>query len=145
VADVDTSDDPKPERTWRTHPLPKRLALIAIVALGLWLWKATEVKPRRVFFQLEGTGWSSVRAIDVQVSDPDGDEQHVRKRVEQFFPQGPPAEVLFILEDLPEGTYPTQLFVKVEGREPRVRLDERLTVGESDAIVHKLRLPATSR
>lgn len=130
-----------PRRGWRTHPLPKRLALIAIVALGLWLWKATELPERQLIFQFTGDGWSSVRAVDLQVVD---DEEHILKREERFFANGPPPEVTFKMR-LPEGTFRALLFVKVDGREPRVRLEERLTVGEGEVIVRQLRLPAASR
>ncbi|WP_171437349.1 hypothetical protein [Corallococcus exercitus] len=130
-----------PRRTWRTHPLIKRLALIAIVAVGLWLWKATDLPERQIIFQLTGDGWSSARALDLQVLD---DEEHILKREERFFANGPPPEVTFKMR-LPEGTFRALLFVKVEGREQRVRLEERLTVGEGEAIVRQPRLPATSR
>ncbi|RKH54713.1 hypothetical protein [Corallococcus aberystwythensis] len=130
-----------PRRTWRTHPLIKRLALIAIVAVGLWLWKATDLPERQIILQLTGDGWSSARALDLQVLD---DEEHILKREELFFANGPPPEVTFKMR-LPEGTFRALLFVKVEGREPRVRVEERLTVGEGEAIVRQPRLPAASR
>ncbi|WP_199732960.1 MULTISPECIES: hypothetical protein [Corallococcus] len=132
---------PKPRGTWRTHPLPKRLALIAIVAVGLWLWKATDVPERQLILQLDGAGWSDVRAMDLQVLDP---EEHILKREERFFTSGPPPEVTFKM-NLPEGTFRTLLFLKMRDSEQRVRLEERVSVGEGEAIVRQLRLPATSR
>ncbi|WP_255442500.1 MULTISPECIES: hypothetical protein [Corallococcus] len=131
----------KPRAGWRTHPLPKRLALIAIVAVGLWLWRATDVPERQLILQLDGEGWSRARAMDLQVVDP---EEHILKREERFFASGPPPEVTFKV-GLPQGSFRMRLFVKVEGQEPRVRLEEPLTVGEGEAIVRQLRLPATSR
>ncbi|RKG68488.1 hypothetical protein D7W79_34090 [Corallococcus exercitus] len=117
--------------------MPKRLALIAIVAVGLWLWKATDLPERQLIFQLTGDGWSGVRAVDLQVLD---DEEHILKREERFFANGPPPEVTFKMR-LPEGTFRTLLFVKVEGREKRDVVRGRLMVGESTAIVVPLRLP----
>ncbi|WP_208719298.1 hypothetical protein [Corallococcus sicarius] len=131
----------KPREGWRTHPLPKRLALIAIVAVGLWLWKATDVPERQLILQLDGAGWSDVRAMDLQVVDS---EEQILKREERFFTNGPPPEVTFKVP-LPEGTFRTRVFLKVQGREQRVRLEERVSVGEGEAIVRQLRLPASSR
>ncbi|RKG82656.1 hypothetical protein D7V88_24990 [Corallococcus terminator] len=131
----------KPRGAWRTHPLPKRLALIAIVAVGLWLWKATDVPERQLILQLDGAGWSDVRAMDLQVLDP---EERILKREERFFTSGPPPEVTFKM-NLPEGTFRTLLFLKMRDSEQRVRLEERVSVGEGEAIVRQLRLPATSR
>ncbi|WP_404373268.1 hypothetical protein ACIHQR_19000 [Corallococcus coralloides] len=130
-----------PRRTWRTHPLPKRLALIAIVALGLWLWRVTDVPERQLIYRLEGDGWGDVRAVDLQVLDS---EEHIVKREERFFADGPPLEVTFKV-DLPEGTFRTLLFLQVDGREKRDVIRGRLMVGEAKAIVVPLRLPAASR
>ncbi|AFE05690.1 hypothetical protein COCOR_04184 [Corallococcus coralloides DSM 2259] len=130
-----------PRRTWRTHPLPKRLALIAIVALGLWLWKVTDVPERQLIYRLEGDDWGDVRAMDLQVLDS---EEHIVKREERFFADGPPMEVTFKV-DLPEGTFRTLLFLQVEGREKRDVVRGRLMVGEAQAIVVPLRLPGPSR
>lgn len=132
----------KPRRSWRTHPLPKRLALIAIVALGLWLWKVTDVPERQLIYRLEGDDWSDVRAMDLQVVDPK--DEHIVKREERFFAEGPPMEVTFKV-DLPEGTFQTLLFLQVEGREKRDVIRGRLMVGEAKAIVIPLRLPNPGR
>jgi hypothetical protein len=132
----------KPRSTWRTHPLPKRLALIAIVAVGLWLWKATDLPERQLIYRLEGDDWGDVRAMDLQVLDPEDD--HIVKREERFFADGPTPEVTFKV-DLPEGTFRTLLFLQVEGRARRDVVRGRLTVGESNAIVIPLRVPAASR
>ena len=131
----------KPREGWRAHPLPKRLALIAIVAVGLWLWKATDVPERQLILQLDGAGWSDGRAMDLQVVDA---EEQILKREERFFANGPPPEVTFKMP-LPEGTFRARMFLKVQGREQRVRLEERVSVGEGEAIVRQLRLPASSR
>ncbi|CAM3775970.1 hypothetical protein [Corallococcus soli] len=131
----------KPREGWRTHPLPKRLVLIAIVAVGLWLWKVTDVPERQLILQLEGPGWSDVRAMDLQVVDS---EERILKREERFFADGPPPEVTF-KASLPEGTFQTLLLLKVRDREQWLPLRGRLAVGEKEAIVHSLRLPDTRR
>lgn len=41
-------------RTWRTHPLAKRLPVLLLVALGLWLWQTTGTPTRELVWQLDG-------------------------------------------------------------------------------------------
>ncbi|WP_371876594.1 hypothetical protein, partial [Pyxidicoccus fallax] len=133
---------PVPDRRgWRSHPLAKRLPVLLLAALGFWLWRTTGTPERELRLQFEGPGWSAVRAMDLQVLDEEG---KVLKREERFFASGPPPEVT-VEVDLPEGTWRTWLFVKLEGREERVRLDESLQVGEDRYIVRQLRLPPSGR
>jgi hypothetical protein len=133
---------PAPERRdWRKHPLAKRLPLLLLAALGLWLWRTTGTPERELRFQFDGPGWSAARALDLQVVD---DEGKSLKREERFYASGPPPEEMFKV-DLPEGTWRARLFVKLEGREQRVRLDESLVVGEGVHIVRQLRLPPPRR
>lgn len=133
---------PAPERRdWRTHPLAKRLPLLLLAALGFWLWRTTSAPERELRLQLEGPGWSTARALDLQVLDGEG---NILKREERFFSSGPPPELAFPL-DLPEGDWRARFFVKLEGREARVRLEESLRVGEQQYIVRQLRLPPSGR
>ncbi|MFP2930025.1 hypothetical protein ACLESO_33485 [Pyxidicoccus sp. 3LG] len=139
------ADTPPPEpsarRSWRSHPMAKRLPLLLLLALGLWLWETSGTPEREVTFQFSGPGWSTVRALDLQVLAEDG---NVLKREERFFASGPPAEVTFKV-DLPEGTWRARLYVKQEGREQRLRLEESLQVGEDRYIVRQLQLPPAGR
>jgi hypothetical protein len=131
---------PAPERRgWRRHPLAKRLPLLVLVALGMWLWQTTATPSREVVWQFEGPGWSEVRAIDFQLADPSGE---LVEREERFFgPSGPPPELTLKME-LEAGTYRTRLFVRHEGREQRTQLVETLTVGDEAYILRRVRLPA---
>jgi hypothetical protein len=131
---------PSERRSWRTHPLARRLPVLLLVALGLWLWQVTGTPTRELVWQFDGYGWGDVRAIDFQVLDPEG---KILEREERMFgPTGPPAE-LTLKWELPPGTYRTLLFVKLQGREPRTQLVETLTVGDEEYIVRRLRLPAS--
>ena len=124
--------------SWRNHPLGKRLPLLVMAALGVWLWQTTGTPERELVWQLDGSGWSAVRALDFQVTAPDG---KILKREERFFSGAPPYEVTLKV-DLPEGTYRTLIFVKEEGRPTRPPLVESLTIGSEQYVLRTLRLPA---
>ncbi len=132
---------PPPPGRPRRSPLVKRLPLLALVALGLWLWQVTGTPVRGLVFQLDGGEWAQVRALDFQLVAEDG---KLLKREERFFASGPPPEVTF-KADIPEGSWQARLFLKLEGREERLRLEERLVVGEDRYIVRQLRLPSARR
>ncbi len=132
---------PPPRQRERKRALTKRLPLLLLAALGLYLWQVTGTPERNIALQLEGPSWSSVRAVDFQISDPQGE---LLKREERFFPSGPPPELTYKV-DLPEGTWDAALFVKREGSDARVRLETPLVVGEDRYIVLQLQLPAAVR
>ncbi|WP_338866335.1 hypothetical protein [Myxococcus stipitatus] len=140
---ADTPLPTTPERKgWRSSPMAKRLPLLLLVALGLWLWQITGIPERELVIQPTGMEWTQVRALDFQVMDSDGT---LLKREERFFGDtGAPAELTF-KADLPEGTFRAVLFVKLAGREERLRVEEPLTVGEDRYIVRQLELPAATR
>jgi hypothetical protein len=117
----------------------KRLPLLVLAGLGLWLWQATGTPERELVWQLEGSGWSAVRSLDFQVTGPEG---QILKREERFFSAGPPGEVTLKVE-LPAGTYRALIFVKEPGRPTRPPLVESLTIGEEQYVLRRLRLPAS--
>ncbi|WP_224249792.1 hypothetical protein [Hyalangium gracile] len=117
----------------------KRLPLLVMVALGVWLWELTGTPERELVWQLDGSGWSAVRALDFQVTAEDG---KILKREERFFATAPPHEVKLEVA-LPEGTYRALIFVKEEGRPTRPPLVEPLTIGEEKYVLRTLRLPAS--
>lgn len=130
--------EPEARPSWRNRPLMKRLPLLVLAGLGLWLWQATGTPERELVWQLEGTGWNTVRGLDFQVTAPDG---QILKREERFFSTAPPAEVTLKV-DLPQGSYRALIFVKEPGR-PTRPLVEPLTIGEEQYVLRKLRLPAS--
>ncbi|HVG58345.1 MAG TPA: hypothetical protein VNA24_07295 [Hyalangium sp.] len=118
----------------------KRLPLLVMAGLGVWLWQATSTPERELVWRLDGSNWTAVRAIDFQVTAPDG---NIIKREERFFDnKGPPPEVTLKLE-LSEGSYHVLLFVQEEGRPTRPPLVEPLTIGEDKYVLRTLRLPAS--
>lgn len=116
----------------------KRLPLLVLAALGVWLWQTTGTPERELVWQLDGSGWAAVRALDFQVTAPDG---KILKREERFFTGAPPHEVTLKVE-LPEGTYRALIFVKEENRPTRPPLVESLTIGSELYVLRTLRLPA---
>lgn len=130
--------EPEARPSWRKHPLMKRLPLLVMAALGVWLWQTTGTPERELVWQLDGSGWAAVRALDFQVTAEDG---KILKREERFFTGAPPYEVSLKVA-LPEGTYRTLIFVKEENRPTRPPLVESLTIGSEAYVLRKLRLPA---
>lgn len=127
---------------WRKHPLAKRLPLLLLAALGLWLWQTTDTPERVLRLQFDGPGWSAARALDLHVLEPGSEE--IIKREERFYRSGPPPEEVFEL-DLPQGTWQVRLFVRLEGIERRLKLEQSLEVGEERSIVRQLQMPPTGR
>lgn len=127
-------------RGWRQHPLARRLPLLVLFGLGLWLWKGSDVPERELVWRLEGGGWSDIRALDFQVKTADGE---LVKRETRAFPHGPP-DTVGLKVDLVPGTYDVWVFARGESggsRPPRV---EHLTVGEGDVlVVRPLRVPVS--
>ncbi len=125
-------------RHWRRHPLLRRLPLLLLVAMGLWLWEGSGTSERELVWRLEGPGWSDIRTVEFQVKNVAGE---VVKRQVDSFSEGPPGSITLKM-DLPSGTYEVWVFARGESgpsRPPRV---ERLTLGDEDARVeHGLRCP----
>ncbi len=125
-------------RSWRQHPLLRRLPLLVLVALGLWLWQVTNVPDRELVWHLEGPGWGEIRAVEFQIKDEGGE---LVRREERFFTGAPPAS-LTVKTELPAGTYQVWVFARGEQgpmRPPRV---EKLTLGGEETHVERgLRVP----
>ncbi|MBN1203617.1 MAG: hypothetical protein JXB05_01665 [Myxococcaceae bacterium] len=117
----------------------KRLPLLVLAGLGLWLWQVTGTPERELVWQLDGAGWSAVRGLEFQVTGADG---QLLKREERFFSAAPPAELTLKVE-LPEGPYRVLIFVKEEGRPTRPPWVESLTIGQDKYVLRTLRLPAS--
>ena len=123
---------------WRQHPLLKRLPLLVLAALGLWLWKSGEVSERELVWRLEGRDWSAIRSLDVQVKDADG--ELVKREIHTF--TGSPPAVLTVKATLPSGAYEVWVFARgASGPSLPPRVD-RLTLGDEDVRVERgLRAP----
>jgi hypothetical protein len=127
-------------RNWRQHPLLKRLPILLLVAMGLWLWKGSSDE-RELVWVLEGPGWSDIRAMDFQVKNEAGE---LVKREAHSFPRGPPI-VITEKVNLPSGRYEVWVFVRGDTGVSKRLPVERLTLGDEDKRVERgLRLP-TSR
>lgn len=128
-------------RSWRHHPLLKRLSLLLLFGLGLWLWQRTGATGRELVWRLEGPGWSDIRTVEFQVKTAGGE---LLKREERFFQAAPPGSITLNVE-LPSGRYEVWVFARGEGEPSRPHRVERLTLGDEDTRVERwLRVP-TSR
>ena len=127
-------------RDWRNHPLFKRLPLLLLMGVGLWLWQASDTPERELVWRLEGPGWRELRGVELQVKDADGE---LRKREEHFFSAAPPDSVTMKV-DLPAGTYQVWVFERREGGTSRPRV-ESLTLGPEDTRVERGRWAPASR
>ncbi|HEX8435282.1 hypothetical protein [Archangium sp.] len=131
----------EPRRDWRKHPLLRRLPVLLLVALGLWLWKGSDVPERELVWRLDGPGWSDIRVLEFQVKAEDGE---LLKREEHRLREAAPPSSITQEMALPSGRYEVWVFARgAEGpsRPPRV---ERLTLGDEDVRVERgLRVPAS--
>jgi hypothetical protein len=136
----------EPRRNPRSHPLRKRLLLLAplavlvVVLIRPNLLKQDEPE-HEVVWRLEGPGWSDIRTLELQVKAADGE---LLKRQVNTFPGAPPVSITLNTTDLPPGKYEVWVFAR--GREgpsspPRV---ESLTLREGETFVQRgLRVPAS--
>lgn len=124
---------------WRKHPLVRRLPLLLLAALFIWLWRGSSDE-RELVWVLEGPGWSDIRGLEFQVKNPEGG---LEKRETLTFPRGP-SIVITEKVNLPSGTYEVWVFVRGESGPSRRLPVVRLTLGDEDRRVERgLRLPAS--
>ncbi len=127
-------------RNWRQHPLLKRLPLLVLFALGLWLWQSTQALERELVWRLEGPGWSDIRAIDFQVKNAEG--ELVKRETRSF--QAAPPDSLLLKTALPSGAYEVWVFARGASGPSRPPLVEQLTLGDEDVHVERgLRVPVS--
>ena len=127
-------------RSWRQHPLLRRLPVLVLVALGLWWWKSTHAPERELVWWLEGPGWSDVRALDFQVKTEQGE---LLKRETRAFSHGPP-DSLGLKVDLPAGAYEVWIFARGERGDSRPLQVEHLNLGDEEVRVEqRLRAPGS--
>lgn len=128
-------------RSWRNHPLLRRLPVLLVFVLVVWVWQRTGAPERELVFWLEGPGWSDIRIVEFQVKNAEGE---LLKREEHFFQAAPPSS-LTLKEALPSGRYEVWVFARGEGEPTRSHRVERLNLGDEEVRVDRqLRVP-TSR
>lgn len=125
-------------RSWRHHPLLRRLPVLVLLAVGLWWWKGARLTERELVWRLVGPGWSDIRAVDFQVKAADGE---LVKRETQSFAHGP-QDALSLKVDLASGAYDVWIFARGEsgGSHPPV-VDYLILSDEEVRVEHKLRVP----
>jgi hypothetical protein len=118
----------------RRHRLIPRLAFLAIVAAGLWLWKNAPGPVQRSLIWELGEDRASVSSIEIQIWDSAG---KLVKREEFHFEASPPAE---LPESVPlgQGEYKIRTFVCRRG-EPMAIATQSFWVTASDTYRLPLR------
>ena len=114
------------------------MSLLALVAIGLWLWKsAWFVQNREIYWQL-GEDRSTIREVEIQIWTSGGE---LLKRGVFFFEDGAPAEIIQQVP-LKQGVYLTRVFVKRAGRPSGEQYAQTLQIGAEAARV--LALPRSN-
>lgn len=127
-------------RSWRHHPLLRRLPVLVLLAVALWWWKGARPTERELVWRLEGPGWSDIRSIDFQVKAADGE---LVKRETQSFAHGPRDE-LSLKVDLSSGDYDVWIFARGESGGSRTPRVEHLNLSDEEVRVERsLQVPAS--
>lgn len=104
---------PPERRPWFKHPLVRRLPLLLVAAVGIWLFQSRGSE-RTLIWQLPRDR-AQITQLEVQLWDAEGT---LLKRETFFFESGAPAEVPQKVT-LPEGTYQAQIFIGRSGAPTR--------------------------
>ncbi|HZH02289.1 MAG TPA: hypothetical protein VEY30_00815 [Myxococcaceae bacterium] len=125
----------------RHHPLLRRLPLLVVAGVGVWLLRSGPgARPRELVWRLPRDA-QALRSVDIQILDPAG---ALLKR-EVFSFQQPPAVDLRQTVNLPEGRYTARVFVEAGPGESRTRHAERPLELRGDVTPTVLDLPTASR
>jgi hypothetical protein len=111
------------------------LPLLALVAIGLWLWNSTWfVKSRELNWQV-GKDRSAIREVEIQIWTTQGE---LLKRGVFFFTHGAPSE---ITQEVPlkQGVYQARVFVSREGEPSKEQYSHTLEIGAQGHQVLSLR------
>ena len=113
--------------------LGPRLLLVALIALGAWLWRSGQFAQTRELDWHLGADRFSIREVEIQIWN--GDEELLKREV-FFFPDGAPAQIAQKVP-LPNGSYLARVFVKRASHARAEQFTQMLEVG-GDLLVLSL-------
>ncbi len=127
-----SGSEPPLRRAFR-HPLLRRLPLLIVAVIGIWLWKAHVGSERQVIWQLPASV-GAVERVEIQLRDQGGD---LVKREAWFLENQRPGELTQNVK-LPSGEYQAQIFVTREGKTRTVQMPVSI---DGDIVVVRVRPP----
>jgi len=115
-------------RSWRQHPLLKRLPLLLLLLIGLLLWRS-QGEERQLVYVLPPER-EDIERVEVQLRDDKGE---LIKREAWFFERGrAPTEVVQKLK-VREGTYQAEVFLMQDGEARRMKVPMNVS-GEISSV-----------
>ena len=125
--------DESPLRRAFRHPLLRRLPLLLVAVIGIWLWKTSVGSERELIWQVPASV-GAVERVEIQLRDPEGE---LVKREAWFLEGKRPGELTQKLK-LPSGEYQAQIFVTRAGKTRSVQMP--VTV-DGDIVIVQVRPP----
>lgn len=128
---MEPSSPPEEKRSILRHPALRRLPIIAVAAMGIWLWQGG-AKEREIYWLLPSDR-SGIERVKIELRD----EKGKLLRGDEHFYEGRqvPSEIVTQAR-LPDGTYQAQIRVRRKGgADETLRREVRL---EDDAASVRL-------
>ena len=122
-----------PVRRAFRNPLMRRLPLLIVAAIGIWLWQTSVGSERQVIWQIPASV-GAVERVEIQLRDQGGE---LVKREAWFFEDKRPGELTQQLK-LRAGEYQAQIFITRGGQTRTVQMPVHV---DSDIVVVRVRPP----
>ncbi|MGA9523924.1 MAG: hypothetical protein WBV82_20855 [Myxococcaceae bacterium] len=122
-----------PVRRAFRNPLMRRLPLLIIAVIGIWLWQTSFGSERQVIWQIPAS-IGAVERVEIQLHDQDGE---LVKREAWYFEDKRPGELTQQLK-LRSGEYQAQIFVTRDGQTRTVQMPVQV---DGDIVVVRVRPP----
>lgn len=131
MADDSGTAPETPLRRAMRHPLVRRLPLLIVGILGIWMWRSSVGSEREVIYRL-APGFGEADRVEIQLRD---DEGNLVKREVWFFDDQPAGDLTQKLQ-LRSGEYQAQVFVSNDGSTQTVQVPLNI---DADTIIVSVR------
>jgi hypothetical protein len=115
------------------HPLLRRLPLLIVAVIGIWLWQTSVGSERQLIWQIPAS-IGAVEQVEIQLRDEGGE---LVKREAWFFESRRPGELTQEVK-LRSGQYLAQIFLTREGKTRTVQVPVNI---DGDIVVVRVRPP----